>query len=90
MRKIELDARNIQTVKAMHIYLQYRLDLPAYYGRNLDALFDLLSTESETTAITLLGPAPAGSEMEAYMPRLTAVFEDCAQENERIAFEMKA
>ena len=90
MRKIELDARNIRSVKAMHIYLQYMLDLPAHYGRNLDALFDVLSTESEKTEITLFAAAPAGSEMEAYMPKLIAVFEDCAEENSRIAFVLKA
>ena len=76
MRRIELDVRCIHTVKALHVYL--------------DALYDVLSTESEPAAITLLGPAAAGCELEGYMAKLVSVFEDCAQENSRIAFTLKA
>ena len=90
MRRIELDVRCIHTVKALHVYLAYKLDLPAHYGCNLDALYDVLSTESEPAAITLLGPAAAGCELEGYMAKLVSVFEDCAQENSRIAFTLKA
>lgn len=79
MRTIELDITNIQTVKALHIYLAWKLDLPVYYGRNLDALYDLLSEYSAQLRITLHGE-PAGGEMEAYLPRLCRVLEDCAQE----------
>lgn len=90
MRRIELDVRCIHTVKALHVYLAYKLDLPVHYGCNLDALYDVLSTESEQAEITLKGPAAAGSEIESYLPRLISVFEDCAQENSRIAFALKA
>lgn len=89
MRRVELDVRHIYTVKALHVYLAYMLDFPAHYGRNLDALFDLLSTESEPTAITLLTPAPDGSEVNAYLPRLIDVFQDSMQENAKISFEIK-
>ena len=87
MKRIELEIAHIESVKALHIYLAYMLDLPAHYGRNLDALFDVLSTESEAERIVLRGQAQAGSEVEAYLPKLIAVLEDCAQENDRICFE---
>ena len=41
MKTIRLDVTNIGTVKALHVYLAYMLDLPDYYGRNLDALHDV-------------------------------------------------
>ena len=47
MRKIKLDICNIHTVEALHIYLQYMLDFPAYYGRNLDAMYDMLTSCGE-------------------------------------------
>jgi len=86
MKTIRLDISNIHTVRALHIYLAYMLDLPAYYGKNLDALHDVLCEESEDARILLAGE-PAGEEMEKYLPRLACVMEDCAQENAHICFE---
>lgn len=80
MRKIELDITNIHTVKALHVYLAYKLNLPPYYGANLDALYDALGDAAGATEL-LLGGTPASDEMAAYLPRLTRVLEDAAREN---------
>lgn len=80
MKKIEMDITNIQTVKALHVYLAYRLDLPTYYGGNLDALYDVLGDIACPTELALRG-APASVEMAAYLPKLTRVLEDAAAEN---------
>lgn len=81
MKTITLDVTNIHTVKALHIYLQYMLDLPAYYGCNLDALHDVLTQESEERRIVLTGARACSGETAAYMPRLVRVMEDAAGEN---------
>ena len=86
MKTIRLDISNIYTVRALHIYLAYMLDLPAHYGKNLDALHDVLGEESADVHIVLAGE-PAGEEMEKYLPRLMHVMEDCAQEHAHISFE---
>ena len=86
MKRIRLDVTNISTAEALHIYLAYMLEFPAYYGKNLDALLDMLGEISEPTHIVLAGKA-ASDEMKAYLPRLERVFEDSAQENGKIAFE---
>lgn len=86
MKTIRLDITNIQTVRALHVYLAYRLDLPAHYGRNLDALHDALCEESECVHIVLSG-APASEEMAAYLPRLERVMADGARENARVSFQ---
>ena len=80
MKTIKLDVTNINTVKALHVYLAYALDLPSYYGKNLDALHDVLGEIGEQTCIVLAGE-PASEEMAAYLPRLARVLEDAAQEN---------
>ena len=85
MRKIHLDIRNIHTVKALHVYLQYMLDLPAYYGRNLDALYDLLCQESERVCIEIQYNPDADCETAAYFPKLVRVMEDAAQDNDRLS-----
>ena len=88
MNRIELDVRNIFTVRALHIYLAYRLDLPAHYGKNLDALYDVLTEESRMEAIRIAGTKEAQGELREYMPKLLRVFEDAARENERISVEI--
>ena len=85
MKTITLEIEHIHTVRALHIYLAYMLDLPAYYGKNLDALHDALCEESCPRRIVLAG-TPASEEMAAYLPRLVRVLEDCAQENACICF----
>ena len=83
MKTITLELANIETVRALHIYLQYMLSFPAYYGRNLDALHDLMTDVSEDTRI-ILRTAGARGETAAYLPRLMQVLHDCAQENPRL------
>lgn len=86
MKTIKLDVTNISTVKALHVYLAYALDLPSYYGKNLDALHDVLGETCEQTRIVLAGE-PASEEMAAYLPRLARVLEDAAQENPALQIE---
>ncbi len=86
MKTIKLDVTNISTVKALHVYLAYALDLPSYYGKNLDALHDVLCEICEQTRIVLAGE-PASEEMAAYLPRLARVLEDAAQENPALHLE---
>ncbi len=38
----KLDFAGIQTKEELHDYLAEKLELPSYYGRNLDALYDCL------------------------------------------------
>lgn len=86
MKTIKLDITNIQTVKALHIYLAWKLGFPAYYGKNLDALHDLLGECDEPMQILLTGEA-ASEEMTAYLPRVERVLDDCAEENAYLHYE---
>lgn len=85
MSRITIDVSNIMTVRALHIYLAYCLDLPAHYGKNLDALYDALSTESRKIALRVTGEAQG--ELAAYMPRLMKVLRDAAEENDCLSVE---
>ena len=85
MKTITLSVENIQTVKALHVYLAYMLEFPAYYGKNLDALHDLLGEISEELKIVLTGEA-ASEEMVAYLPKLERVLRDSAEENESLVY----
>ena len=80
MTTIKLEFTNIETMRALHIYLQYKLDLPAYYGKNLDALYDCLTDLAEDTTIIVNAGAACG-ECAASMPKLLRVLEDAQEEN---------
>ena len=88
MRTVILDARFIATPRAMQRYMQFMLDFPAHYGRNLDALHDMLREMDRPTRIVLLTGEEPSEEMAAYLPRLAQVFEDSARENANLIFEM--
>lgn len=45
--KVELDGQKILTERDFHTELSKALDLPRHYGANLDALWDVLSTDIE-------------------------------------------
>ena len=80
MKTITLELSNIETVRALHIYLQYMLDLPAYYGKNLDALYDCLTDIGEETKLVVRAQGVRG-ELTAYLPRLMKVLTDAAEYN---------
>lgn len=44
--KVELDGRLMTDRSTAHDYLAQQLQFPAYYGKNLDALYDLLTERS--------------------------------------------
>ncbi len=87
MKTVVLELEHIHTPEALQIYLQYRLGFPAYYGRKLDALYDMLSEMTEQTHIVLRLPAKPTKAMEAYLPKLLHVFEDAANENQQLTME---
>lgn len=52
--EVVLDGRLMGSREETHDLLAEKLGLPEYYGRNLDALYDLLAEYREKVDITLL------------------------------------
>ena len=82
-----LDLRSISTVDALQIYLQYQLRFPDWYGRNLDALHDLLTERSRPLHLKVITGSSPSKEIKQYLPRLRRVFKDCARENPAFTWE---
>ena len=85
MRRIELDGACLTRRGQAMEYLGGRLELPEWWGRNLDALHDCLTEPGEPTALVLAHRA----EMEGtiFGRRLLRVLEDAAAENPFLQFE---
>ena len=85
MRRIELDGASLTRRGQAMEYLDGRLELPEWWGRNLDALHDCLTEPGEPTALVLAHRA----EMEGtiFGRRLLRVLEDAAAENPFLQLE---
>ena len=84
MKKVILDFTCAETREEIHEILKRELDLPEYYGNNLDALYDCLTDIREDTAVGIyytIDGSPAG----AYQERLRRVFSDVEEENSHLA-----
>lgn len=87
MKEITLDGRRMDTRAKTHAYLQKQLDLPDYYGANLDALFDCLTSLSDTSIILDYKQAMT-NELGNYGQQLLAVFAQAAAENSGLRFRL--
>ena len=54
VKEIVINMKTIQNPAQFHEILAKELSFPEYYGRNLDALYDLLSVYPEALSITLV------------------------------------
>lgn len=87
MKTVWLNGRKMTSIKATHYYLKRKMNLPAYYGSNLDALWDVLSTISEPVQVKLLFRDQMEQSLGRYSGALVQVFLDAAKANPNFAFE---
>lgn len=87
MRRITLDGKMMRDREMTHEYLQETLNLPDYYGKNLDALWDLLSYESLPTTITIINVSAIFRYLGDYGYDLVEVFNEVNLEKGRVKIE---
>ena len=85
MKIVILDAKKMAEKENMHEYFAKKFDLPEYYGRNLDALFDCLCEINEPTLIKLKNEEFLYDSAKESLIRL---FRDVCTENELVKFEL--
>ena len=80
MNKIIINLNTCQSPSQIHDEFYEKLDLPDYYGRNLDALHDCLGDISEDTVLAVYEPSQPG-KIVSYLNRLHSCLKDSEQEN---------
>ena len=85
MKSVILDAKKMLKKEKMHEYFAKKFDLPEYYGKNLDALFDCLCEINEPTLIKLKNEDALQGDTKESLIRL---FHDVCNENELVKFEL--
>ena len=85
MKSVILDAKKMLKKEKMHEYFAKKFDLPEYYGKNLDALFDCLCEINEPTLIKLKNEKFLDDSAKESLIQL---FRDVCSENEMVKFEL--
>ena len=81
MLEIILDGALMTDRQAVHDLLTEKFAFPDYYGRNLDALYDLLSTYSGEVNVTLIHESQMYESLGNYGKSLVSTLRDAAAAN---------
>lgn len=98
MERILLDFSQFSGRSALHRYLKKQFTFPDYYGENLDALYDCLTSYMKDVEIVFSEDedgtcceavwseeAPVqDEEMKRYLKKVRRVIEDAAEENSHL------
>ncbi len=85
MRRIIIDAQDMPNKDSLHLVLKEALNLPDYYGRNLDALWDGLM-ETGPIELYLRNGETLKNLPEDYGVRLISLFEKAEEERGDFTF----
>ena len=89
MKNVILDGSLVETAAGLHLQLSELLDLPEYYGRNLDALADCLSEIHQPTCLVVEHPQALEEQLGDYAARFLRVLDQAARENPRFTYEVR-
>ena len=85
-----MEGGNIRNREELHDALIRALNLPTWYGRNLDALYDCLTSLKEDTELRVLHPARLEETVGGYARSLLSVLRDAAAENPRFRVTLES
>lgn len=87
MKKILLDFHVTKTQEQVQDYMALMFEFPDYYGKNLDALYDMLTELGEDTCVGVFGTEDGPERDErliSYLNRVSQVFQDAQEENSHL------
>ena len=76
MSEYIIDLDGVETEEDVQDRVVDSLPLPDYYGRNLDALYDVLSEQGDEMDITIVNREGADQDIQPYIDDLVEVMED--------------
>ena len=81
-----------KTINGENMFTKYRayqeikssMNLKSFYGNNLDALWDVLTTISEPTEVEILNKEALIGALESYGESILEVFKEASEENKNL------
>ncbi len=87
MKEVILDGRLLTTKNRLYDAFEEAFHLPDHFGRNLDALWDVLNEETEPTVIHFTHVHKYLEEMDGYSEQVIRMFTTLDQLNDQ--YEVK-
>lgn len=81
MKEIIIHCADIESRDTFHTVFAEALSFPEWYGRNLDAMYDLLCAISEDTILTLRSWETMAGVLRMYAFSARQVLEDAEEQN---------
>ena len=85
---IQLDGQFMTDKAALHDLLQENLSFPNYYGRNLDALYDLLTEISVPTEIKIINSNLLQQQLGAYGAAFLVTLHQASEKSPYLTIEI--
>lgn len=82
MTEFVIDLKDVYTPDELHERIAQIIPVPEYYGANLDALYDVLTEQSEGWTIIFSSASVPETTMGKYMRNLRRMCAAAAEENE--------
>ena len=86
---LNLDGTVLTSKEELHNTIFYQLALPDYYGRNLDALWDVLSAWSQPLQIVVEHSADLERQLGGYGEMVLQLFQEAEEENNAISVDIR-
>ena len=91
MNYITLDFSGVKSLWQLHEYFKEVFELPDYYGRNMDALWDCLRCSfEEDTTIILKNLQSMPKDMHPIIPTIQELFQDLQNEEAEVTVNYSA
>ncbi|SCW50462.1 diguanylate cyclase (GGDEF) domain-containing protein [Ruminococcaceae bacterium YRB3002] len=83
-----INLSGINSKEMLHGIVKEAFGFPDYYGGNLDALHDMLTSLDTPKHLVVAGEDDPDPEMRTYIPKFVKVLADSAEENPNFTYEM--
>lgn len=88
MKIVLLNGEKMTSKKNTFLHIKYKLNQPSFYGNNLDALWDILSSINEPINIILYNKVFMDKYLGEYANSIIEVFQESANSKDNIEFEI--
>lgn len=87
--ELRLDSRMLDDKEALHKEIFRQLQLPLYYGENLDALWDILTAWGNPLQIIIENCGESLAQVGTYGEMVMQLFQETEEENNNLSVDFR-